>query len=73
MHVLVHILLHAGNDILANCSVDDLELSTWRQIIQGIQNPNTPEVLEEMFKVRQLMERMGTGHNVETILSGLGI
>jgi hypothetical protein len=79
IHVLAHILLHAGNDILAaapkrshSCSVTDLELSTWRQI-QEMQNPNTPEVLEEMFKVRQLMGQMGTGHNAETILSGLGI
>jgi hypothetical protein len=38
-----------------------------------MQNPNTPEVLEEMFKVRQLVERMGMADSAETILSGLGI
>jgi hypothetical protein len=36
-----------------------------------MQNPNTPELLEEMFRVRQLMERMGIGDSTEAILSGL--
>jgi hypothetical protein len=38
-----------------------------------MQNLNTPEVLEEMFKVRQLIECMGTVDGAETILSGLGM
>jgi DNA-binding GntR family transcriptional regulator len=38
-----------------------------------MQNPNTPEVLEEMFKVRQLIERMATADSAEKILCGLGI
>jgi hypothetical protein len=36
-----------------------------------MQNPNTPELLEEMFRVRQLMERMGIGDSTEAILSSL--
>jgi hypothetical protein len=72
-------LVRAGNDALTNggyrrhsCSIADLELSSWRHVNQ-MQNPNTPEVLEEMFKVRQLVERMGMADSAETILSGLGI
>jgi hypothetical protein len=38
-----------------------------------MQNPNTPEILEEMFKVRQLIERIGARESAGTILSGLGI
>lgn len=78
IHILVHLLLHAGIQVGINprrryiCPITGLELSTWRQK-RELQNPNTPEVLEEMFKVRQLMERMGTGCNGETIPSDLGI
>lgn len=79
IHVLTHILLNAVGDTRTRSrkrshppSVADLELSTWRHV-KEMQNPNAPEILEEMFKVRQLMERLGIGDCAETILSGLGI
>jgi hypothetical protein len=50
--------------------VADLELCAWRHVSE-MQNPNTPELLEEMFRVRQLMERMGIGDSTEAILSSL--
>jgi hypothetical protein len=50
--------------------VADLELCAWRHVSE-MQNPNMPELLEEMFRVRQLMERMGIGDSTEAILSGL--
>ena len=79
IHLLTHLLLRAGKDTLVDppeqshsSSLASLELSIWRRVNE-MQNPNTPEILEEMFKVRQLVERMGVGDSAEKILSGLGI
>jgi hypothetical protein len=76
IRLLAHLLLNARDDTLAHPrersharSVADLEFSTWRHVHQ-MQNPNTPELLEEMFKVRQLVERMGVGDSAESILPG---
>ena len=75
IHVLTHILLHAGSDTLADPRhrshlLAHLMHSAWRDL-DKMQNPNTPEILEEMFKVRQLMDRMDFGDSAETILPRL--
>lgn len=76
IHLLSHLLLNAGSDGISSHhkrlhsrSVTDLELSTWRHVSE-MQNPNTAELLEEIFKVRHVIERLRHGDSAETILSG---